>query len=328
MKVSYAWWLGCCSLLASCDEALLRTADGKFRVVAQIETTGGATAATEAALRAAGPDALLVALPSTGADSWRAARATLGATHRLLLVDPDDVSGPPTAGDAIVVADDGAAAAVELALLSCHGIDLPPRVPLGSRTITHANAAAGGAPRLGPGQLILQLLRNQHTALLTEQPTGDVVFRIGFVGQRPDAHHRRLRERIAAAKKRFPQLVLQDEFADGELARIEGLARELVAGGCRALLLSVDDPTQLAATRTIADAGNVALVVLDPLLRGEFATCVLGCEQTLLGRAAGEVVPQLLPDGGSLVLLHGGLHDSLQRQRRDGFVAALHLEAR
>jgi hypothetical protein len=98
-------------------------------------------------------------------------------------------TGPqlPEGIDALVVADDGAAAAIDLALLYSHGITIPPRLPLGCRVLTRANAAAGGAARPFAGDFALQMLRGQHTQVLTTTPSVDVVFTIGCVRCGDDA---------------------------------------------------------------------------------------------------------------------------------------------
>lgn len=206
--------------------------------------------------------------------------------------------------DAVIVGDSGAAAAIDLALLACNGV-APPRQPIeiGCRTITAANRAAGGSMRAGPGDAFLAMTRMQHQKVLTTQPATDENHQVGILQTHPqDPEQQRIRREANAAASRYPQLtpVAIGSQAGGDLAM---QARQLIARGCRAIILASRDPKQsqrvLAVAETAPD-GRVPVIVLDPLLRNH-GTCVIGCSPKSLGQAAATVVQGLLPDGGTIV---------------------------
>ena len=306
-------------LFAACgDHASYRSPDGRFRVVAAAAATGAAASANVAAALAAAPaDAALVvfapaALPST----------EQRGTRRTVLVGGDGTLPPGV--DATITPSNGADAAVDLALLHCHGIDIPARIPLGAQVLTAANQAAGGSRQPGPGDVMLQLLRLQHAALLSGEPTTDVVFRLGFVQVRDDVRLHSTRDAVVAAAQRHKRLVVSSKIADGSEANVDALVAGLVDEGCRAIVLASDGPVALTTATAKATAQKVALLALDPTLSTP-ASCVLGCEPAQLGRAAAAALQQLAPAGCALVELHGEATAPQSAAARHAFHEALQL---
>lgn len=265
------------------------------------------------------------AFVATSAQVGSAASTLLqGAEPRSRLVvlasDLDSAAGV----DAMVAPDDGVRAAVDLALLWSHGIQPPQALPLGAQVVTPANRAAGGERRPAAGDLMLQVLRSQHPEELTTTPTIDVVFRIAFVATSAAAG--RLRPTVAAAVKRYPQLELAGEVGPTVVpAELAALVSTAGSKGCRAVLVAVDaegEPVP-AAAKAAADAGQVALLVLDPLLREQPATCRLGGDLTNAGRALGEQLCLLLPGGGSVVEITASGSDRSSEAVRAGLLAAI-----
>lgn len=293
-------------LSAACGERpLYRSSDGRFRVVAN----SLAAAPADAALVVFAPDAL--------------PPAAQRGSRRTLLVGGD--GSLPAGVDVAIAAANGADAAVDLALLHCHGIDLPARIPLGAQVLTAANQAAGGSRQPGPGDVVLQLLRMQHAALLSGEPSTDVVFRLGFVQVRDDARSARTRDAVQAAAQRHKRLVLTSKVADGSEANVDALVAGLVDEGCRAIVLASDGPLALATATAKAAAQKVALLALDPTLSTP-ASCVLGCEPTQLGRAAAGALQQLAPAGCALVELLGEASAPQSAAARHAFHDALQLQ--
>jgi len=307
-------------LFAACGEhASYRSPDGRFRVVAAVEATDPAGHTNVArALAAAPADATIVVFaPASLPPSEQR------GTRRTVLVGGDGTL--PAGVAAAITGANGADAAVDLALLHCHGIEIPARIPLGAQVLTAANQAAGGARQTGPGDVVLQLLRMQHAALLSGEPTTDVVFRLGFVQMRDDARFTSTRDAVVAAAQRQKRLVVSSKIADGSDANVDALVAALVDEGCRAIVLASDGPLALPNATAKAVAQKVALLALDPTLSTP-ASCVLGCEPAQLGRAAAAALQQLAPAGCALVELHGeasapptaaarhAVHDALQLQ--------------
>lgn len=317
MKVRVA--LSVVLLFAACGERdSYRSPDGRFRVTAAVEATGPAGNANVAnALAAAPADATIVVF----APCPLPPEAQRGA-RRTLLAGGDGTL--PTGVAAAISGANGADAAVDLALLHCHGIEIPARIPLGAQVVTTANQAAGGVRQTGPGDVVLQLLRMQHAELLSGEPTTDVVFRLGFVQVRDDARSHRTRDAVQAAAQRHKRLVVTSKVADGSEANVDVLVAGLVDEGCRAIVLASDGPLTLTTATAKAAAQKVALLALDPTLSTP-ASCVLGCEPAQLGRAAAAALQQLVPAGCALVELHGEATAPESTAARHAFHEALQL---
>ena len=234
----------------------------------------------------------------------------------------------PAGIDAMVVADDGARAAADLALLHCHGITLPARLPLGGRVLTPATEAAGGTARPFAGDFALQMLRNQHAELLTTAPTNDVVFTIGCVrcGDAPEVQE--LAGSLAAAAKRYPQLVLQTVARPADPTSIATAADELVRLGARAIIVALPATAapSLQALHAAAKPHRLAVLALDPS-GGADADCVIGGDPETCGRALGETLRTLLPLGGAVVPVHATADRALMVMQLRGLAAALAVPA-
>ncbi|MFO0278348.1 MAG: hypothetical protein ACK533_13825, partial [Planctomycetota bacterium] len=211
---------------------------------------------------------------------------------------------PPRPGEALVVPGDAAAAAIDLALLACHGIALPPKVALGVRLVDEANAAAGGAPRPGPGDIGLAVLARQHAAQLTTKPTTDVVFRLGLFGSDgADGWPARAFAAARAAAARHPQLAVEARTGDGTNARAEAAMRELLDANVRVLVVALADPAPLAAIAARAQELRIAIVAIDPGLAAAPAACVVGSDPAVAVRALGEAARGALAADDAIVLL-------------------------
>lgn len=312
--------------VAACGEGpLLQDAAGKYRVVAE-----GTLADLGAPLRA-GSVALLVALDRDGTELLGDAPPSAGGRPYPPVVG---IGEPPADGApgpaALIVPETGAGIAVDLALLACNGLALPPRIPVGARLYTDANRRAGGERQLAPGDFVVELLRREHAAVLTTTPATDEVHRIALVVFRDDdPWQRRVLAEVAAAAQRYPQLELHSACADGDPARRDGRIREFLGQGARAILVTSGAPVGLAAVAGAAAAQNAALIALDPVLApDEQATCCIGCEAGMLGRTAAAGVRALLPGGGALALLFADRGDATTAARMRGFVDGLALRRR
>lgn len=305
-------------LLAACgDGALLQSADGRWRLLGEVDTARAEATASTAALLANGPkDAVVVVF----APAELPTRAGRGARRAVFVGTPPE--GPEADADTIVQGAEGGDVAVELAVLHCHGVEVPKVLPLGARVWTAANRQTGGTQRPGPGEVMLQMLRMRHRELLSGELRTDAVCRIGFVGV---GTARGAGDAAAAAAKRFRHIELVPKVASDAVA-LPAVLGELLDGGCRAVIVATPAPLQLGELRTRAQARHALLLVLDPTLQTE-ADCVLGADPEQLGRAAAEAVRSLVGDRGSLLELHRAIAPTTARTR-DAFHKALELAPR
>lgn len=311
--------------LAACSKPMLQDPAGKMRVVSQVtigDTASGA-AHVQAALREHRGVAAVVAL-DTSASVVVANIELVGSPRPKRVTFGDAPPAGATLDSDVRIADEiGAAAAVDMALLWLHDIAPPAKLPLGTRAFTAANLAAGGTPRPAPGDLIVSMLRAQHRDVVTTQPATDVIHPLGFVAAADSPWHQHASEQVRAAAKRYPQLELHTRAAKGDAAAVPNLLAELLERGCRAILVS-GDANLVTPFMARAEERRVGIFVLDPALHQSRATCVLGADPEVLGRAAGEQLAALLPNGGDVVLVQ---HDEDERAkaRMRGFSASLGL---
>jgi ABC-type sugar transport system substrate-binding protein len=337
-KLLRALLLGSCSLLATCGgRALLQDASGRYRLLARCAGDEAGQARCRDLVRRAGSPAVVFSHDERLARALASPATTDGALPADVRIVTIGTSGPEqmfaaaatpagrqfAAQAAVVLDETGAGVAVDLALLWCHGITPPRRLTIGTHIL---RAGQPDTTQPAPGDFVVELLRRQHGDLLTDKPGTDVVFRIGCALWRGEGRHLRVRDQVRAAAGRYPQLELTDGTADGDPARLDAIVRAFLAEGHRAVLISTDDPSTLTSVATEAREHNVALFVLDAAADCEVATCCIGCDQQVLGRAAGEAVKLLAPNGAAIVELGGDRQRPAIQARERGFATALGLQ--
>jgi hypothetical protein len=327
MNVLRAMLLGSCSLLAACggERALLADASGRYRLMASFTGAEVGSDACHALMRRLGDQALVFAQDAPSAQRLagsHGATANPPAHGRFVTIGDETSDAAPIDRTALVVAPTGVAVAVDLALLWCHGIVPPRRLALGPRFVLPGGSMT---TQPAPSDFVVELLRRQHGDLLTLQPQTDVVFRIGTATLRDDGVQRLVREQATESAKRYPQLVSTTRHAGGDQPALDGIVRDFLAEGARAILIATDDPRSLAAIAAATAERNVALFVLDATAECELGTCCIGCDQHTLGRAAGEAVKLLAPTGASIVELAADLPSAAAQLRHRGFGDALGL---
>ena len=310
------------SCLAACsDRALLQDEGGCYRVVAD-----GAFAALAGPLARGEVDAVVV-LDGDGS-RLRTEPAWPKGQRTPLVVGIGEPADTATDPDALVVAATGADVAIDLALLTMNGIAIPPRLPIGTTLVTAPNRAAGGQREPAPGDAIVALLRRQYAAVLTTQPATDEIHHIALVCWRDDdPWQQRVRADATAAAKRYPQVELHVRCADGDAERQREAAKLLADEGARAVLVSVPTPASLAPLAADLRPRNVALIVLGAASGCDQATCCVGTEPAMLGRAAALGVRALLPERAALALTYTTADPDIAARER-GFVDALALRRR
>lgn len=335
--------LAALAALAACNggapDAVLQSPDGRFRVLHQADLRWKGDLAqteTEAALeRLPEIDVIYAHNDPMARGAAEACRQKGRESVRIVGVD-----GLPGEGRAYV--ENGlldatfsyptcGAEAIDLALLACSGVSgLPKDIRLGTRKFTRANVAAGGAPITSPGDIVMANLRTQHGAVLTTEPTIDVLFRVGMAQCTDDEPWRvQMGKDLRAAADRYPQIELMYRSAADDTEKQRGIVRDFITQQVNAILISPKESKALAAVcREAVDAG-IHVIVIDRELGGtaDDYTCFIGGDNTRIGRAAGEHVRALLGDaGGAIVELQGLMTSSPAQERHAGFVEALGLK--
>jgi len=296
-----------CLVIAACNhEPLAIDADGKYQFTAKCSPK------TLTATVKSAKDATLVVAFSPGEQDIVAAITAAKRTNRpFVVIIGDAPDNNEEMADAVIVAETGAAAAVDLALIACNGFPVSANeFEIGTRTITPANRAAGGSVRVAPGDAIMAMVRMQHAAVLTTQPDTDEIHFVGMLQTDASAPwQKHVGATVATAIARYPQLKLvpgrseaQAGAKDSSQGHVEQ-AKLMIMQGCRALLVATNNPhktKQIVAAAALAPNGAVPVIVLDPTLQ-KHGTCVIGCSPRSQGLAAAEMVQRLLPEGGVMI---------------------------
>lgn len=296
VALSVVVWAGACSQEATPDHGL------RVAAVVGLDASDGPVGDAAAAAVRASKASAVAAFDAHGLAVARRLRAGELPSLRVIAVSE---SATPQAGETLVVPGGAAAAAIDLALLACHGVALPPKVALGLRVVDEANAAAGGAARPGPGDVGLAVLARQHAEQLTTKPTTDVVFRIGLVAaDGGDSWPLRAHAAARAAAARYPQLVVEGGgVAAGGPALVAAALRERLDANVRVLVVALADPQPLAAVAARAAELRIPIVAIDPALRAAPAACVVGSDPVAVGRALGEAARAALSADAAIALL-------------------------
>ena len=301
-------FLLCLTISACSNEPLAKDPDGYYQVVAKCNTTTLTDTINDAA------DATLIV--AFGAKNQEILARTTAAKRT---TQPFVVTIGPTPGsteelcDNVIVAETGATAAVDLALLASNGIKLPPnRVAIGTKAFTPANLAAGGVSRGAPGDAYMAFTRAQHAGILTEHPETDEVHQLGMLQvDHANPWQQLVHDEVKDACSRYPQL----SFVEGkaEISPVDQ-AKQMLLTGCRVLMIATSNQsTTKAIVAAAASASNrpVPVIVLDPMLL-DHKTCVIGCSPDAIAQAASASVRQLLPEGGSMIFCFDMSHNLVQ----------------
>ena len=279
------------------NEPLAKDLDGNYQVAAKCTTT----TLTET-INAKANATLIVAFGAKNQEILARTNAAKRATQPFVITIGPTPSPTEELCDTVIVAETGATAAVDLALLASNGIKLPPnRVEIGTKTFTPANLAAGGASQGAPGDAYMAYTRTQHAAILTGNPDTDEIHQIGMLqADHPDPWQQRVHVELKDACARYPQLSLVE--GEAETQPIDQ-AKQMLLKGCRVLMIATSNPSitkSIVAAAAKGPNGPTPVIVLDPMLL-DHETCVIGCSPDAIARAASASVRQLLPEGGTMI---------------------------
>ena len=325
-----------CSGGNAADKAVLVSADGKYRVLHVADAKWkGELAKTEM-------EAVLERLPKIdlvyahndpmAKGAYEACRQKGRTGIRFVGIDGLEAEGRNYVRDGVLDATfeytTCADAAIDLALLAVGGVEFPKQArdfKLGTRVFTRANVAEGGERRMYPGDAVLVTLQRQHADLLKPDPAAKKV-RIGMAQCTDNEPWRvAMREDLIAAARRYPQVEFSYRSADDDTEKQRGIVADFVAQGFQAILVSPKESRALASACKEALARHVPVIVIDRELGSDDYTCFVGGSNLEIGKAAGDAIRDLLPDGGAIVELEGLMTSSPAQERHKGFVEALQL---
>ncbi|MEZ6037595.1 MAG: hypothetical protein R3F29_08945 [Planctomycetota bacterium] len=291
MSTRRAATLIACALLAACggDRPALRSADGRYQVMACL--------APEQAAQAPDADVWLVAAPDV---------ARVPAGKPMLVVGASTDAARQAVEDGRWA---GAScftpplqAAAEVTLLSALDLETPPQLAFGVSYLTPANLASNGTPVFAPADFVLQAMRNQHAAQLhpADQPPPVRFAVVRAAGDDP----------WATAAERAPRvlgrMIEPLQIAIATPADAAKWTEELQRGldlDYRAFLVAAADPAPSAAARRMVVEKGGKVVLFSPKPLDADYTHWVGIDEAALGRAAADALQQLRPEGARLVEL-------------------------
>lgn len=291
-------FLFCLTISACGNEPLAEDLDSHYQVAAKCTTT----TLTES-INGTADATLIVAFGAKNQEILDRTNAAQRTTQPFVVTIGPTPSSTEELCDTVIVAETGATAAVDLALLASNGVELPPnQVAIGTKTFTPANLAAGGASRGAPGNAYMAYIRTQHAEILTVDPATDEIHQIGMLqADQPDRWQQRVHVEVREASARYPQLSL---VAGNAKAPAVDQAKQLLLKGCRVLMIATSNQSitkAIVATAASAPNGPAPVIVLDPMLLDHQA-CVIGCSPDAIAQAAAASIRQLLPEGGSMIV--------------------------
>ncbi len=301
-------FLLCLTISACSNEPLAKDLDGYYQVVAKCTTT----TLTET-VSAEADATLIVAFGAKNQEILARTAAARRATQPFVVTIGSIPNSTEELCDNVIVAETGATAAVDLALLASNGIKLPPnQVEIGTKTFTLANRAAGGTSRGAAGDAYMAYTRAQHAGILTENPETDEIHQVGMLQvDYANPWQQLVHDEIEDACSRYPQL----SFIEGkaETSPVDQ-AKQLLLAGCRVLMIATSNQSTTKAIVAAAASepnGPTPVIVLDPMLL-DHKTCVIGCSPDAIAQAASTSVKQLLPEGGSMIFCFDASHNLVQ----------------
>jgi len=324
-------------LLAACDRGgsagpMLVSGNGQFRVLhiaeAQWKGDRGRTEMESALERLPRIDLVYAHNDPMGRGAYEACKQKGRAGIKFVGIDALPQEGRKFVADGVLDASieypTCGAAAVDLALLALHKIALPKQLILGTRVFTKANPA--GEPIAGPGDVMLAALRGEQAAVLQQPPPAGGKWKIGMAQCTNDEPWRgAMNADIAARAKEYPHVELVLQSADDDTEKQRTLVRQFIETGCHAILLSPKESNALVAPCKEAMAKGIPVIVIDRKLGSDDFTCFVGGDNLAIGKAAGEEIKRLLPDGGNIVEIQGLMTTSPAQERHQGFVDELQL---
>jgi ABC-type sugar transport system substrate-binding protein len=216
-----------------------------------------------------------------------------------------------------------AAAALDLAVLACRNVQLPPELVVGTRVFTQQ--CPDGRPIASAGDVMLTSLRSQYKAALSAVGA----LKIGMA-QCNDAEPWReaMREDMKAWAAQHPFVQFDYRDAANDTQKQRDIVIDFTVQQYDAIVVSPKESLALAQVCKDAMARGIKIIVLDRRLGSDDFTCFVGGDNTAIGKAAGEQIKALLPDGGTIVEIQGLMTSSPAQERHQGFVEALGLAPR
>jgi len=159
----------------------------------------------------------------------------------------------------------------------------------------------------------------------TPEPSGDPAARVtvAFISNNPFEFWTIARRGTEKAAAEFNVNVEFHMPPRGTAAEQRQIIEDLLAKGVKAIAISPNDAENQADFLNEV-AGKVPLITQDSdLPKGSKRLCYIGTNNYEAGKAAGQLVREVIPDGGSLVIYVGKLDVQNAVERRQGVMDAL-----
>jgi ribose transport system substrate-binding protein len=158
----------------------------------------------------------------------------------------------------------------------------------------------------------------------SESGSGGGKLRVAFVSNNPHEFWTFAERGCEKAAKEFDCEVLFRRPPQGSPAEQQQIVEKLLLMDVKGIAVSPCDAANQAVFFNTKVAPKVPLITQDSdLPPGSKRRCYLGTDNYGAGKAAGELVKQVLPDGGQIVVLVGSLDAQNAQERRQGVLDAL-----
>ncbi|HTU22519.1 MAG TPA: sugar-binding protein [Gemmataceae bacterium] len=159
-------------------------------------------------------------------------------------------------------------------------------------------------------------------AVTTGCQQGPARTKVAFVTNNPETFWTIAEKGCTKAEKEFDVEVLFRRPDPGTAARQTDIINDLLNQDIKALAVSVNDPP--GQTKHLKEiAAKVPLLTQDNDAPQCGRLCYLGTDNYKAGRAVGQLVKEVLPDGGVLAIFVGKIEPLNARQRRQGLLDEL-----
>jgi ribose transport system substrate-binding protein len=134
-----------------------------------------------------------------------------------------------------------------------------------------------------------------------------------------EPYRERMNDDIRTAAEKVPQFEVKFADAAQDNAKQVSDVENFLTQQIDLLIISPNEAAPLTAVVKKAFDAKIPVIVLDRKVEGDAYTTFIGGDNVAIGKAAGEHVAGLLPDGGNVVEIRGLAGATPAKERADGF---------
>jgi ribose transport system substrate-binding protein len=134
-----------------------------------------------------------------------------------------------------------------------------------------------------------------------------------------EPYRERMNDDIRTAAEKVPQFEVKFADAAQDNAKQVSDVENFLTQQIDLLIISPNEAAPLTAVVKKAYDAKIPVIVLDRKVEGDAYTTFIGGDNVAIGKAAGEHVAGLLPDGGNVVEIRGLAGATPAKERADGF---------